>query len=400
MSVVEIERTSTGWQAELQATGPARILVAGFISFWLAGWATGEYFALKTMFSTLRPLLGGLSDSDPHLFIALPLLLFLLVWVTFWTFGGFMAVGWLLRLLFGRDRVVVGQDGLEIEHGYGLFRSRKRVLRGDVVRFYERRGGLFAETRSGAVEVTSGGDTSDRERLEAMLDEEFRIIRQTVPETSSDGELPKGWSECLSLEKDAILVKDLRGRRKRGKIVWGIGALVGIAAIVVCLYPQENLWVLVIILGVVTPLLMWAGISLSFASDEWRLEKGRLILQRRFGTNCKTRFEASTIELVETSSDENDGFRLLAVAAGAPPSAAGTIDKHRYVIESGVGAPDELRKFGHWLSQRCHLPFTNLTTPEAKALRLDELKEKLEKWGPFGRTAFRLIERMVSRRVK
>src|SRR5262245_45168629 len=41
---------------------------------------------------------------------------------------------------------------------------------------------------------------------------------------------------------------------------------------------------------------------LSFGRMEWRLEQGRLLLQRRFRQNRTTRFEASLLELVEDDS--------------------------------------------------------------------------------------------------
>jgi len=61
----------------------------------------------------------------------------MLIWLLFWTLGGIAASRELLRLLFGRDRFVVRNDGLEIEHSFGLFRSIERLSHQDIRRFYQ-----------------------------------------------------------------------------------------------------------------------------------------------------------------------------------------------------------------------------------------------------------------------
>jgi hypothetical protein len=87
---------------------------------------------------------------------------------------------------------------------------------------------------------------------------------------------------------------------------------------------------------------------------------------------------------------------LIAVAANAPPRPRShTIGKHRRIIHSQSDDPTEPRKFGVWLSRYCKLPFADQTTPEAKAISLEELKQQLASSGRFGRTALRIIERLT-----
>ena len=61
---------------------------------------------------------------------------FLLFWLTLWTFGGIAAGCELLRLLFGRDRFLANYDGLKVERSFGLFRSVKRFPRAQIRRFF------------------------------------------------------------------------------------------------------------------------------------------------------------------------------------------------------------------------------------------------------------------------
>jgi hypothetical protein len=60
---------------------------AGFLMIWLCGWAVGEVFAAGSLYALLfkvvpRDVRGG--NAPP--------VLFLLAWLTFWTFGGIMAM--------------------------------------------------------------------------------------------------------------------------------------------------------------------------------------------------------------------------------------------------------------------------------------------------------------------
>src|SRR5262249_12338077 len=144
--------------------------------------------------------------------------LFLLFWLTIWTFGGLSAGRELLRLLFARDILLARHDALEITNSYGLFRSVKRLPREEIRRFYRTspRAPLCAETTSGITVLTSLGTPAEREELEKALSAEFGLQTQPAPVAA----LPKAWCELSSLEHDAIVVKDPAVRRKQAWTVW------------------------------------------------------------------------------------------------------------------------------------------------------------------------------------
>ena len=85
--------------------------------------------------------------------VALPLGLFLLFWLAFWTLGGLAAGHELLRLLFARDRIVAGFEGTEAVHGYGLFRSRRAVRRDAIRRFYRQPSGPRCASKPRSAEL-------------------------------------------------------------------------------------------------------------------------------------------------------------------------------------------------------------------------------------------------------
>src|SRR5215471_10799082 len=119
------EPGDSGTQVALRASGILRFLPATFLTVWLCGWAVGEWFGLRLFASMVRTLLGWsvlgpwlppLSGRMPS-GVALPFfIVFVTLWLTLWTVGGIGAFLQIMTLLFGRDVVRWGPDGLEVEH--------------------------------------------------------------------------------------------------------------------------------------------------------------------------------------------------------------------------------------------------------------------------------------------
>ena len=89
--------TSDGLEISIPAK--RNIFLVLFLSAWLAGWAFGEVMGA-------RELLFG-EDNAPALFLA--------VWFTLWTFGGGVAIYTWLRMVAGRDLIVLGSGVLAIK---------------------------------------------------------------------------------------------------------------------------------------------------------------------------------------------------------------------------------------------------------------------------------------------
>ena len=80
-----------------------------FLGLWLAGWATGEAFALRQILSPAP----------------VPAKVFLAVWLAFWTFGGTAALSICLWMLVGHERVRLRPDALTIQReAFGLGPTR------------------------------------------------------------------------------------------------------------------------------------------------------------------------------------------------------------------------------------------------------------------------------------
>jgi hypothetical protein len=399
-----LERTPAGLEARFQVAGAARYFQAAFLGVWLLFWAGFELAVLGILGVGTWALLTGQplgSARDPLSWTAaLPVGCFLLFWLSFWTFGGLAAGREWLRLLFGRDRITLGPEAVEVFQHYGLFRSRRRIPRGEVRRFYRKPSGraLCAETTGGPVELTRLGAPEELKRVEQAFNDDFRV----EPRSPSTGALPAGWSEVLSLERDRVLVRDPGARRKQAMVMWLVaGPLVsGALYLVLTAVRRSDLWALALVLLSLAVAAAWSAVWLSFGRHEWRLDPGRLLQQRRFGTNRTSCFEAVSLELVEDNSGENGTwYELNAIASGeqtTPRSARSR--KHRRAVFRRNGDPTEVRNFGLWLSQRCQLPFEDRTTTEANARELDALVAQLANSGRFGRAASGILRRVVLKR--
>ena len=79
--------------------------VVVFLALWLAGWATGEVFALRQVLSPAP----------------VPAKVFLAVWLAFWTLGGTAALSICSWMLVGHERVRLRPDALTIQReAFGL----------------------------------------------------------------------------------------------------------------------------------------------------------------------------------------------------------------------------------------------------------------------------------------
>ena len=79
--------------------------VIGFLGLWLAGWATGEAFALRQL---LLPA-------------PVPATAFLAVWLAFWTFGGTAALSICVWMFAGHERVRLRPDAFTLQReAFGL----------------------------------------------------------------------------------------------------------------------------------------------------------------------------------------------------------------------------------------------------------------------------------------
>jgi len=404
-----------GRELVFRPRGAGRFAQVAFLYIWLVAWAIGEAFALFLLGHGIWALWTGspaMGHEEPLGWgVALVVGSFLVVWLSLWTLGGVMAMEEWLRLVWAKHRIQVFPDRLDLTRQLGPWSTTRRLARGDIRRIYVTpyRAVLTAETTGGMVELTDLGRPEELHAAEGFLraalqlrDEEMHAM-PSVP--------PAGWQEIVIPRDQRALVQDLKTRRTQALLLSGVAAVVSLVAWLVLreALRDRDLLAVAAMLCVAAAWLVWKAIGLHKGRREWRLEAGRLVLQRRFGSRVtKVLGEAAALELTErTDTDGDRWYQLAAIgqqfpakrrrgrSAGQPEPAR---KEARFTLSQRLNDPTEPRHLGLWLSQRTGVSFTD-RVPDAqdRAAEIAELREVLNASGRFGRFLDRLLSRAVDK---
>jgi hypothetical protein len=396
------ERTPEGLEARLKPRGVGRFFSAAFLALWLCGWLAGESFALWILIKGGQAVVTGRSlppgADPPSPAGALAIGLFLAVWLSFWTLGGYLASRELLRLLWSEDRIVAGYESLVVRRRLGPFRWSRTVPRSSLVRIYcvERKGRMMTETTEGPVELTTLARGAECQALATAFQREMGLNPDVAGAPSAP---PDRWRETIDDEGGVALIEDGDLRRTRGRVAWGLTFLSVSGLLALASYASRQAEALPILygLGAMTAALAWSSWRISNTRLEWRLDPGRLRLRRRSGRRVKDLFEGDSLELVETSDSDGDSwFALNAVAAGAPPpSSPPRLSDRRYrrKIVHVMDDPTIPRRLGAWLAGRAGIRLDDRSTAASKQEELAALIVRLESGGRFSRWIAKHIPR-------
>lgn len=386
----------------LRPSGVGRFFAAGFLLFWLCGWAVGEGFVIWFLLRAAEELLEG---QLPLTGTTVALGAFLLTWLTFWTIGGIAAMHELLRSLWAEDSLVAEPPGLRVVRRVGPFRSR-RVLRRDAIRRIRVLPGttaLVAETVDGTVELSTQGTLREREDAVRILGttlgiESFDMAHDVAHPTS----LPQGWSEVIDQGGGIAIVPDPAIRRKQAIFVSVLAMVAGLGTLLLIdrAILNPNLLAPTLLVASATAGLLAGAVWLTRGRREWRVETGRLILRRRFGRGVCDLFEGVALELsLSTDSDGDHWYELDAIAPEAPanPIRGRRVNGRRQVTRA-IHDPHVPRQMGWWLSARAGIPLRDRTRSEEREADFAAIRRQLEESGRFGKLAGRWIDRMAARR--
>lgn len=381
--------------------GPGRCFGAAFLCVWLCAWAAGEVFALAVIGHGTYSLVTGRpafnSDQPVRLGPAIAVGCFLLVWLTIWTIGGVMAIRELLRSVWAEDRLVLDPDVLVRSHQLGPFRFTRRLARTEIRRVFVQPAttALMAQLGANVIELTSLGTPVDR----AAAADTLRVALGLADEDAAAGPaaLPEDWQEAAGPRGERLLVPNLQTRRKQALVVACVTSIVwtGLVLLVREGLHEPGLWAVILMLTALAAWLTRQTLWLFRGRHEWRIERGRLIHQRRFADDVTELAEARALELTEsTDSDGDRWYRLNAVELSPPAFArAGKLPKQLKMARSihDATAP---RCLGRWLSVQAGIPLHDRVPTEAdKQAEMARLKEQLANSGKFGRFIVRLLAR-------
>lgn len=365
-SVPECELVDGRETMTLQPRGAGRFAGAAFLSLWLCGWLLGETFALTALLGTLLATFAPAVIESWGLAGRVPaaggggafVLVFLSVWLTFWTMGGLAAMRELLRMLAARDRVRVGGGVVELDQRLGPFRHRSEVPVDGIRRVVldRRRRAVTLDTADGPVVVTELGTPEERMALAAWLRGALGIPRAGIvagaPHADRSDALPVGWESEPDPDGAGVLLRRAAPvRRSQSALLFGIAAVAG-AAFLATVVPALRAGATLRLFGALPALFVGAAFAIGalylraggrvLAVGAGRVEERRFVVDRWRVRPCAVSVLA--LEL-QRDSDGDERHRLVAHGERTLPVAA-----------SPHGAA-ELLQLGRWLAPRLGVRF-------------------------------------------
>jgi hypothetical protein len=343
----------SGTTASLRPTGIARYFSAVFLAVWLAGWAVGEIVASGVLIGIFSSILGArpfwfpprdadFLKSGGVAFVVL----FLLVWLTFWTVGGLTAATQLLRSLAGEDTIALDVDGFELTRRAGPLRRRYRFARTAVrrIRLRSRDRAVVADTEKGTRVLTQFGEAPEREAIALWLKQHLGQSDAAI--SAAGGMVPATWD--VTSDDVTTYVRKVKpgARASRAIIAWLLTGVAGWAWF--ASFGNERPMGSVFALAFVV-LLAFGASATTWGRREWIARPGELTFRRAFATwTAEQTFRSARLEVTHERDSDNDSRYELVVADG----------QQRRVIHWELHDSGEVDDLGRWLGSRTGFPFT------------------------------------------
>lgn len=379
--------------------GAGRFGSAVFLCLWLCFWAVGEALALLFLGNGILALLMGRpaagADEPLRLAPALGAGAFLLVWLSIWTVGGVMAIQELFRLVWAEDRLALDRNEIQRVRRRGPFISTHTLARKDIRRVFVQPANttLMVQIKSNLMELTDLGTPAERTEAARQL---CTAMELSVEGASGEpAALPDDWQEVAGPRGERLLVPNLKTRRQQAMVVAIITGVVwtGLVLLACESLREPNLWVVTLMLTVLGAWLARQTLWLFRDRKEWRIERGKLVHQRRCAGTVTELCEARALELTESRDSDNDAWYHLHAINLVPAHfthAGKTPDKIR--ITHSIHDPTESRCLGRWLSEQTGILFQDRIPTEAeKQAEIARLLEQIAGAGKFGRLVGRLV---------
>jgi hypothetical protein len=333
----------------LRPSGIARYFSAAFMAVWLAGWLAGEVFAIAVL-GGIAAAVGGLlreppawitdfATSGPLAFVVL----FLLVWLTFWTIGGLAAFTHLLRSLSGEDSITLTASGVELVRRAGPFRARYLFERPAIRRIRLRPSdkALVADTERGTRVLTDFGTPLEREAVRTWL---IGHVGLTGVIADPGGAVPATWETTADGDRTHLRKIRPRARVIRSIVAWAVTAAVASAwsASRTADTSAGNPAALAL-----TALLACGAALSTWGRREWIVRRGELIFHWSFGpSDGEQSFTVARLDVTQETDSDNDSRYELLVLSG----------DDRRVVHSQLHDAAEVVDLGHWLAGRTGFP--------------------------------------------
>jgi hypothetical protein len=320
---MELDESPGRLRAVLRARGVGRFFSAGFLLFWLSFWAVGEAVALAVVLGVigarLAPeLMVRLFGSSPQVSdeVAVPVGLFMLLWLTFWTLGGVAALHSLARQLWGRDELELSQDRLVLFTSAWPWRKLRELPARSVRALVQRNpwAPLRLELETETVQVTDLGSREERQALREALQRRLKLRGEPAPD-ETPREVPAGW-ECEKVPGHQLLLqRSRRIRRQQAIFCFALAGLVAVPALIDSAdgRPTAGMPILAVLFSIcaVGGHWLWQG------EEQWLLGHGKGARIRRWaGREWRRTLDVCELVVERTAdSDGDEHYRLFLFGA-------------------------------------------------------------------------------------
>lgn len=358
--MVQREVVAGAWQVRLPIRGTGRWVAAAFLSAWLCAWAVGEVFIGGTLIAGFRDLVapGFMSSWLPAMrqvdnVAPRFALLFMGMWLSFWTVGGALAMRELARMLFGEDIVRWDADGFESVQRGGPF-VRVRRIAFDALRDLSigQRGTLVADTTTGRVPVLVAGSTEERRELQQILVEAWNLSGGMTRQREREAEdAPMGWQVAMDENGSAMLVSDVRQRRTIAGVLVAISSMPAIAVATLMGDASGIAWLAVAGFSVLTLAGLGAAAWVATSRVELRPRQNGLTWRSSgFGRQWMVDYHPASLEVERSVDADGDERYRLVVRSGALSRELG----------AALQSPSSALHLGRWLARHMSAPIQGL----------------------------------------
>lgn len=346
----------------LRPTGPGRFFVAAFLSVWLCGWVVGELFALTALVAVIASLfdvqLGPPGWNVQHAessTLVLLIALFLIVWLSFWTLGGVLALRQWMTCLWAREVLVLAPGAIVVRRWIGPFKRTRRLARDQISSVTQARQGGALQARVGntTTNLVELGSAEQRRALAEHLRAQLSLGGATGDEPGLEvpATLPAGWELIVSDKGEEMLVPDRAIRRKQAYAMAVIASLLVVAFSLVLSEtltssPRGSV-VGSAVLGLMSGLSVYGWLWLAYGQVGWVLRSGALEYRSQLGRKSLCiPFQPARLEL--RSAIDGDGDESVTLQA--------TDGTRRRVVHRTLNDPLSVHQLARWLSSRIGVP--------------------------------------------
>jgi hypothetical protein len=343
----------TGTTASLRPAGIGRYFSAAFLSVWLVGWVIGEAVALIALAAILSSMSGLFSRQLPAGLADLVsdggsgfVIIFLLIWLTFWTVGGIGAATHLLRSLFGEDLFVLSGSELEVVRRAGPFRRRYPFERSAIrrLRIRPRDKALVADTDRGTQVLSALGSPQEREGVRDWLGQYLHLPDENA--VAATGVPPATWEVTIDGNTTYVSKVQPRVRKARSLISWLVTGAVAMG----WLASLDADSAAGSIPALMLTLLVAVGAATStWGRREWIVRPAELTFRWHLWTWTSERtFKWARLEVTHhTDSDDDSHYKLTVVD-----------NQGRKAVHAQVNDSAEVVDLARWLAGRTGFPLS------------------------------------------